>query len=115
MLGALNVAVFSPEPTESAETVNLAEGAVVPMPTLTLAGAPLTPLIPPSTRLLLCVTHTLKPRAVALVIPAAPFEPAPTNVLLTSVVLERPAKFQGRRCRCQLCWQRQRRVQRRSC
>ena len=52
------------------------------MPTL----APL-----PRTSESLCVTTAPAPTAVALVMPAAPFEFAPTKVLSSSVVFESPA------------------------
>src|SRR5437870_3031291 len=60
------------------------------MPTLT-AGKLLTTEMLPSTRLLLFVTCAFDPIAVALVIPGAPSEPAPINVLPSSAVLDSPA------------------------
>src|SRR6266571_1317691 len=69
-------------------TLNRCSGAVVPMPTLVSA---LAPLILPSTSELLAVTWALAPTAVAFVTPAMPFEFAPMNVLLSSAVFESPA------------------------
>ena len=52
---------------ESPTTCRRVLGAVVPMPTLVSAVAPFTPLICPSTILLLCVTIACAPIAVAFV------------------------------------------------
>src|SRR5215471_20579434 len=66
-------------------------GLVVPMPTFVSAFEPFTPLMLPGTRLLLCVTDALAPIVVAFVIPEAPFDALPMNVLLSSEVLDKPA------------------------
>src|SRR5262245_27111426 len=47
----------------------------------------------PSTNELLCDTTEFAPIAVALVMPAAPFELEPIKVLLFSVVFDPPAPF----------------------
>jgi hypothetical protein len=74
-------------------TVSRSPGVVVPIPTLVSAVAPLTPLMLPRTRLSLWATSARYPMAVALVIPAAPWDTAPTKLLLSSVVLLTPAKY----------------------
>ena len=69
-------------------TSRVEAGAVVPMPTLVSAVAPFTPLMLPSTSVLLAVTSALAPMAVVFV--RVPVEgPAlnPSPVLLLPVVL----------------------------
>ena len=63
------------------------------MPTLTSAAAEFTPLMLPSTRLLLWVTEALAPIDVALVMAAEPFALLPMNELPFSAVLDCPALF----------------------
>jgi hypothetical protein len=62
-------------------------GEVVPMPTLVLALAPFTPLMLPSTRLLLAETKAFAPMAVALVsVPVLKAALAPMAVLYPPVI-----------------------------
>src|SRR5262245_41778095 len=62
-------------------TCSAVEGAVVPMPTLTLF---------PSISELLCDTDAFAPIAVALLMPFVPAAPKPMNVLLLPAVMANP-------------------------
>src|SRR2546425_7129559 len=87
------VAVLSAAVGEKETTWSVANGAVVPMPTLVFSGASLTPAMLPSTSELLWSTRAREPIAVALVRFDPTLESVPIAVFLLPDLLPMPARY----------------------